>query len=316
MNSLLRLGLALFLGFVSIAHAQPRDRDHGPGRRARVVLYSEADFHGSSIVLYPGDRIQDFATRSFDDGAAANDRISSVLIEGAVEFVGYSDSRYRGDSLRMTESASNLSNVPGPNHRGNWNDMISSATVVSLRGERRDRWPGGTGHGEVRGPRVELYSEAGYQGSRIVLTAGDRIRNLADVGFEDNSEANDRISSIKIVGNLSLTAYEDGDYRGSELQLNESVINLAYRQGRGGSRSWNDSISSIVVRRGDDHPMDRPAAETIVRRAYRDVLGRDPDPSGLATYCRMVREEGWTEEQVRNALKASEEYRKTHGHGR
>jgi hypothetical protein len=51
------------------------------------------------------------------------------------------------------------------------------------------------------------------------------------------------------------------------------------------------------------------AAEFIVRRAYRDVLGREADPGGLRQYSWAVREKGWTESDVRDDLRKSAEYR-------
>ena len=49
-------------------------------------------------------------------------------------------------------------------------------------------------------------------------------------------------------------------------------------------------------------------AETIVRRAYQDILGREPDPTGLRTYRSKIVDEGWSEWDVRNALRRSDEY--------
>lgn len=312
MNPLIRLAtaLALLAGLISTGLAQPHaDGLRGSRRGGRVLLYSDADFRGPFIELRPGEHVQDFALQTFDGGQPANDRISSIVVEGPVELIAYSDSRYRGDTLRLNESVSNLSDLPGPNHRGNWNDIISSATVVAIRQERRGGWSGGTGRGDVRGPRVELYSDANFRGSRLVLTPGDRVRNLADVGFEDDEGANDRISSIRIVGDVTVVVHEDGDFRGDALRLKESVPNLAFRSGRGGSRPWNDCISSVEVLNGGGHGPDGPSPEMIVRRAYRDILGRDVDPSGLATYTRLIEREGWSEEQVRAALRASDEYK-------
>jgi hypothetical protein len=53
-------------------------------------------------------------------------------------------------------------------------------------------------------------------------------------------------------------------------------------------------------------------AEDMVRRAYRSVLGRDPDPSGLNHYTAKVMLERWTEEDVVQALRESDEYRDKH----
>ena len=51
-------------------------------------------------------------------------------------------------------------------------------------------------------------------------------------------------------------------------------------------------------------------AEQIVKRAYRAVLGRDPDPEGLKTYSRNVEKEGWDQGDVEKSLKKSDEYKR------
>jgi TorA maturation chaperone TorD len=49
----------------------------------------------------------------------------------------------------------------------------------------------------------------------------------------------------------------------------------------------------------------------IVRRAYQDILGRDPDPEGLRSYRNKIVNEGWSEQDVREALRRSDEYAST-----
>jgi TorA maturation chaperone TorD len=51
------------------------------------------------------------------------------------------------------------------------------------------------------------------------------------------------------------------------------------------------------------------SADRIIRRAYQDILGREPDPSGLETYRRNIVERGWDEQDVRTALRRSSERR-------
>ncbi|HEU0093107.1 MAG TPA: hypothetical protein VFS78_13395 [Vicinamibacteria bacterium] len=51
------------------------------------------------------------------------------------------------------------------------------------------------------------------------------------------------------------------------------------------------------------------SADRIIRRAYQDILGREPDPSGLETYRRNIIERGWDEQDVRAALRHSQERR-------
>lgn len=300
----LHIAATSFLAGATLA-AQPARERSGD----RALLYAEADFRGDAIVLYPGDRIEDFARQRFDNGQPANDRVSSIRLEGRMELVLYADSNFRGDALRLAESVSNLADLAGPNRRGNWNDCISSATVTALE-SRRPRWSGGTGRGDVRGPRVELYSDANYRGSRLVLAPGDRISNLGDVGFEDDAQANDRISSLRVTGGAALIVHADASFRGDVLQISESIPNLAFRD-RSGGRSWNDTISSIVVttRRAVDD------AEAVVRKAYRELLGRDPDPEGLETHVRAMRNDGLTEDELRNAIRRSREYRERDAEG-
>ncbi len=65
------------------------------------------------------------------------------------------------------------------------------------------------------------------------------------------------------------------------------------------------------IRRGDEFR--REGAERIVCRAYLDVLGREVDPEGLRHFRTNLLEKNWTEVDVRDALRNSEEYRKSGG---
>lgn len=58
---------------------------------------------------------------------------------------------------------------------------------------------------------------------------------------------------------------------------------------------------SVRVRRG-------VTADFIVTRAYQDILGRDPDPEGLRNYRSKILDDGWSERDVREALRSSDEY--------
>jgi hypothetical protein len=48
--------------------------------------------------------------------------------------------------------------------------------------------------------------------------------------------------------------------------------------------------------------------DRVIRRAYRDILDRDPDPEGLRHYRIEMIDNGWTEQDVREALRNSSEY--------
>jgi hypothetical protein len=53
------------------------------------------------------------------------------------------------------------------------------------------------------------------------------------------------------------------------------------------------------------------SADRIIRRAYLDVLKREPDPEGLETYRREIIENGWEYHDLRQVLARSEERRDT-----
>lgn len=143
----------LLLGVLALsvtAAAQRDDRRPGP----RVIVYQHAGFGGDSLVLYPGDSIENMSGLSFDGGGKLNDGISSIRIEGNVELFVYENARYRGESLRLTESARDLTGRPVAGGVGvSWNDRISSLRVERSRGHGPDwdREPGRPGGG--RPPR-------------------------------------------------------------------------------------------------------------------------------------------------------------------
>jgi hypothetical protein len=51
------------------------------------------------------------------------------------------------------------------------------------------------------------------------------------------------------------------------------------------------------------------SADKIIRRAYQDILGREPDRNGLYEYRSRIATQGWDEHDVREALRRSSEYR-------
>jgi hypothetical protein len=78
---------------------------------------------------------------------------------------------------------------------------------------------------------------------------------------------------------------------------------------------WRDGWTQGQIR--DDLRRSGEGRDSYIRntitKAYRDVLGREPDPAGYATYEKAMRERGYTEQQVRAALMSGDEYRKKRG---
>jgi len=133
--------LWLLAGLMTLltARADRYEDERGRGE-PRVILYEHANFRGDSLVLYPGDTLDNLSGRNFPGGAGLNDSISSIRVEnGAAVFV-YENSRFRGAVMRLTESVRDLTARPLPdNPTVNWNDRISSlrVEVEHRRGEGR-----------------------------------------------------------------------------------------------------------------------------------------------------------------------------------
>jgi hypothetical protein len=73
---------------------------------------------------------------------------------------------------------------------------------------------------------------------------------------------------------------------------------------------WTEAQVREALRKSPEHGQrEVESADKIGRRAYQDVLKRDPDPAGVFTYRNRVLHDGWDEHDVREALKRSPEYR-------
>ncbi len=121
--------LAAFVFSASAVRAERPDRDDRragdhPRARSRVTFYEHADFRGTSFTLEVPDQAVDLSRKRFANGARANDRISSIRIDGEAEVLVFQDAGYRGGVLRLTHSVRDL----GQSNPG-WNDAISSVRV-------------------------------------------------------------------------------------------------------------------------------------------------------------------------------------------
>ena len=77
-------------------------------------------------------------------------------------------------------------------------------------------------------------------------------------------------------------------------------------------RGWSEQDVREALRNSPEYASGgarTASADRIIRRAYQDILGRDPDPGGLETYRRNIIERGWDEQDVRTALRRSQERR-------
>jgi len=146
-----------------------------------------------------------------------------------------------------------------------------------------------------------FYRDTKFHGEFFCIEAGDGVRHMPD-------GMNDKITSIRLFGSATVQVYQDSKFEGRSTRFDDDVKDL-HREG------WNDLISSIRVegRRhggyggGNGYGYGNP--EQIVRRAYQDVLHREPDDAGMRVYRSHIIDDGWSENQVRDALRNSSEYR-------
>lgn len=235
------LGLSGIFASAWAGHRDDERRDE-----PRVILYEHADYRGASIVLYPGDSIDNFSSQRFENGAGLNDSVSSIRVEGGAQVLVYEDARFRGAAMRLTENVRDLEGRFLPNNsRANWNDRISSVRVE------------GTHRPHERRREIDF----------------DAIIRRA---FKDQLGHDPDEATLRRYRGYMI------DQGWTEAMLREQLVHGEFRRER---------------------------AERIVQRAYRDVLGREVDESGMGHYRKNILEKDWTEGDVRDDLRRSDEYK-------
>jgi TorA maturation chaperone TorD len=75
-------------------------------------------------------------------------------------------------------------------------------------------------------------------------------------------------------------------------------------------QNWTEQDVREALRKSPEYAKgSSESADKIIRRAYQDILGREPDTNGLYSYRSKVLNQGWDEHDVREALRRSPEYR-------
>src|SRR5688572_4818942 len=152
--------------------------------------------------------------------------------------------------------------------------------MLSAAQAEAQRW------GRPNAPRAGacFYRDANFQGEYFCLRAGESLDAVPN-------ELNDQISSIRTFGDVEVTVYQNRGFQGRSERFSD-VRNLQ-------EQGWNDRLSSLQVEGGSRNgSFGRPnggfgngggvgnnaSAERIVRRAYQDILDREPDAAGMRTY--------------------------------
>jgi hypothetical protein len=179
-----------------------------------------------------------------------------------------------------------------------------------------------------------FYRDAGFRGDYFCVRAGEDLPYIP-------GGLNDEISSIRTFGRAVVTVYRDRRFSGRAERFGEDVWNLrnigwndrlsslrvdswrgygdgrAYNDGRGygdgrsyGNGYGNGNGGSYGSGYGNDR-REVVRAEEIVRRAYLEVLHREPDAASRGFVDRVMRD-NWSQNDVERELRRSPEYRRLH----
>ena len=163
--------------------------------------------------------------------------------------------------------------------------------------------------------RALFYTEPGYKGECLVVEAGGSAENLEYTRDPRGRTFNDRIASVRLEGPVRAAIFESAQFRGSFTWLNRDTPDLsAHSLGDRSNRSWHTAVTSLQVEpvreaSGAFIAWERRDADRAVRAAYRDIFSRDPDSSGLRLYTSRLLDAGWSDAQLRDALRRSDEFK-------
>jgi len=330
-------------GAVSAAGQNPAAGD-------RVTFFTEPNFRGEALTVEAGAAVPNLGRIARAEQRPWLFAISSVRVEGGARATVHSSPDFTGDRLDIIASIADLYAEPRGTVRGNnWDRAIASvavsgprATVVAPPPGRFENPPPGVhvvpappagrydnSPAVVRAapapapvvrpppPRYDARTadamiQRAYQ--EVFLRAADPAglrhyrQKLMGEGWSEKQLISDlqRSREARAIdpGKAIAQAYQD------ELGREPDPSGLAHYR-----KLWRDGWTQGAIRRDmrrSDEGRERQI-KLAVTRAYQELLGREPDPEGYATYEKLMRKDGYTEQDVRRAIMAGEEYRQRRG---
>ncbi|MBM3864997.1 MAG: DUF4214 domain-containing protein [Verrucomicrobia bacterium] len=293
-----------------------------------VVFFTEPNFQGEALRVEAGARVEDLATLRRANQQPWRGAISSVRIEGAGRATVASAPGLRGERLEIAASIPDL--YSQPMGRQTWDRAIAA---IEVRGPNYAP-PAPTDPNQ--GPASLVFVPALPPPPRLVIVEPPRPR-IDRRTAERMVEHAYREVLDRPADSTGLRTYRDRlMHEGwsereviQQLQRSpearaiqpEAAIRRMYREvlGRAADPAglahyqakWREGWTQGQIRedlRRSQEGRGRNVRE-IITRAYREVLGRDPDPAGMANYERQMREKGLTERDLRRALMNGDEYR-------
>ena len=208
--------------------------------------------------------------------------------------------------------------------------LMGAAFLTHVSTASAQRW------GREATPRsgVCFYEDINFQGRYFCTPVGFAIEGVP-------SGMNDRVSSARVFGNAVATVFRDPNFRGQAKVIDYDVrdlrgmgfndrvssysVDAGFGRARNGNNGYGYGNGNVNERYGYGNGNARNGvqanrwsyrdAETIVRRSYRTVLGRNPDPAGLRSWTEQVMRNNWSERDLEFALTQSDEYRALRNNG-
>ncbi len=320
--TLLASGCFIFSGFAQF-EPHPHDEHEPEYSEVSVTLYADADYRGESVTLLAEAYFDDLDNVRFPSGRKINNRISSIWIEGHAHVTLFDYSRFRGESITLMESEADLDLVL-QGRRGDWDNDVSSISVgIHPVGVACAPGPVGLPY-PSSGPPVIGGSPAqpgshppaiggspSYPGSHPPVVGGYPTHPRPSVSYPIGPSHGQSHGPV-------FYPY-DHHYRMDPAIVRQ--VERAYRDvlrrspdeaGRRTyywtmiERDWSESRLRKELRKSDEyHKQTIPA---VVKKVYREVLGREPDSAGFQFYTQKMSRDGWYESRLRDALKKSPEY--------
>lgn len=330
-----RTPINVFLAIASIVLAAPgvpSARAQAPVSRNHVTFYTEPNFRGEALTVEAGANVADLSQMTRPSRKPWVFAISSIKVEGDARTIVYSAIGFQGDRLEVTRSIADLyGEMRGSG--ATWDRAIASVSVAGTRPAAPPQPPAVTRYEEppttvvvvprsppppirhVRPLDIRAVDAAIHRAYRQVL---NRPADPDGLRLYRNRIIHEGWNESRMIAQLQRSE----EARGTDAN---AAIARAYREVLGRDpdpaglahyrAKWRDGWTQGQIR--DDL---RRSVEgrgnhihTAITRAYRDLLGRDPDPAGYANYERLMRERGYTERDIRAAIMSGDEYRQRRG---
>lgn len=298
--------------------------------QSRALFYAEPNFQGASLVVEAGASVPDLTTLRRNDGSRW--MFSSVRVEGGARATVSSSPNFGGERVEISGDVADLFSVPRNGGSGTWDQAIAAIAVTGPG--RATAQPTPSVPPPVAGERGEVSVGIGIgvgpgrpaSRPRYDARTADMIVQRAFREVLDRSPDPEGLRTYR-----QRLMYEGWTERDVIQQLQRSpearavdadaAIANAYREVLGREpdanglahyrAKWREGWTQGQIR--DDLRRSNESRNTqyrvVITRAFRDLLGREPDAAGYATYERLMRDRHYSERDIRAAIMDSPEYR-------